>query len=721
MAKGPLRIALESFVDDNPIIQKWRDYWGAVQERETQLKTLRDHYSQNRPGQAIYYNILLAIPSAVYVWFGIGVADDFYKIKATNDEVNDTAQFISEFWQAVQGSGPVSDMADIMGAFVSEPLLQVFETVDEVTENDPKILVRRFHTLVNTMSAVNGVLASAVEAGTLGQMETVSKMFSQVYWNFGIGFLGWQTLAPALTAGMQAQLERYYNEKFRPERFNASELRDLYALGKLTEGQLRTEAKKLGWRDDDIQKWVDLAYRQLSESDIWALYHAGEIDATETSARLQGLGFSAADIPHLFTINERDDVSSTKAVSKSTAQKAYREGLISAEELSAFLQALDLNADEIALIIALEDMNRAQEIRSLSVAQIRSAWQDNILTDAEARYWLGQENFGTAEIDILLQTWQAEIAPKFVKLNRSTILGAYVEAILNRTEASAKLQSIGLTVDDAGLELDLVEARNPAAFGAPAPKPNKNLTVGILTQMVQEGLIIPSIMKTRLIEMNYSEADADALMSLAIQKAEQEPRILTQFSIERAYAAGILNRTEAADKLVDNEFEPDDIAIILDTVEQENPAVFAPETITALRIPSITALVQALQSEIITEAEYYAKAAAIGFQETDASMYLSIAIYNERKGSKTLSASQIGRAYERGIFGRGIAQERLNAQGYNDADADIFLRLYKSGVTDTEVWANMASGLIDPEDGINQLLGMGFTIEEIMEAIDDIT
>jgi hypothetical protein len=735
---------------------------------------------------------------------------------------------------------------------------------------------------------------------------------------------------------LQPPLERHYQKLYRPTRFSASELRDLYALGEISKEDLAEDARTAGWREQDIQQWIKLAFRTLNQGETFKAYNTGLIDETEAIKRLRVLGYDPADIPLLFQLHPKDDVGELRNFTSGTARRAYREGLISETELREILSGLNYQEREIELIIGIEDTRRTQEAKSLTMGQIKSAWEENVIVDAEARHWLELANFGPDEIGVILETWKAEIVPEFRRINTGTITGAYIEGIYTRNQAAEKLGSVGFEADDARLELDLVEARNPEAFGRDEPPPAKLLTPGTLSQLVTVGLITPLQMSVRLLSIGYNqddanllaeaariralpperplpqisierafiagvidrdtafeqlvnldfselaaneildtveaenaetfgqtpevriltlsastledlfisglltqdefgerlsqlgfiEADITLLVERALIRTTPQPLLFTQSTIERAYLSGIftpaetldhiqalgftlaqaetiidlietehpdvfdqtpgernryltagtledlligglitademsarlealdytfedaelltqraeqlaappvrilskeditrayilgvIDRTTALDKLIGLDFEPDDAEQILTVTEAGNPQVFAPSLSGSTRLPSIEALTTAVKNGLITVDEYFLKAQELGFSPADAAMYLSIATKNERKSTKTLSASQVGQAYDTGILSRGISLTRLSQMGYDDGDAQLLLRVRKDFIENTDIWDQLLAGNLDAFSVIAQLVNAHYSDQDIVNA-----
>lgn len=831
MAKGPLRIALERMAFDNLTPSGGPGWWNRVTARHKEWGDAMSELQRVSPsvygGQFIVYQF----SGILYTLTGWKYLIDDVRKTISKLKGSSPSQEFADLLRGVFSQPGAREIAEVIGTAVTEPILSLFEQYAGKDDRDPKEFARAFHGLIVTLST-SGTLADMLsETLSIGQIDAIGRGMQSVYWSLGLGFLGWQTLAPLLSSGLQPGLERYYNRLYRPMRFSASDLRDLYALGEITQADIRREAANIGWREGDIDQWIKLAFRTLGQGDIFKAYNTGLITQDEAVRRLRATGIDPDDIPLLFKLNPKKETDEAKDFSISTARSGFQQGIIPESELRAILKELNYSQREADIVISLEKAKKETDRRSLTISQIKSAWGENVITDSEVVHWLSEIGFSQGEIDLLLETWKAEIEPVFRKLNTGTITAAYVEGILTREQASLKLRDIGLSSDDASLELDLAEARNPDAFGRATPPPAKQLTPGILSDLVSTGLITPGQMadrlreigysdedanllaetarlrmlpkaKTlsqdtierayiagvlnleqsssaltqsgfsveqaavilstverenptifsqtpeernkqltpgtlesllvaglitademtnRLLQLGYSDVDTELLVNRAVQLATPPPRVLNPSLIQRAYLVGVLTREQAYSRLVSLDFTPDDANNFLTTVERENPAVFNPGAIQSTRLPSIQTLVSALQDGIITEEEYYARAQELGFSVNDARLYLSLAVNNERKSVKQLSASQITNAYKIDLFTWGDALNRLLQLGYNNDDATILLKLEKKQETDTDVWGQMLAGRLGPFDAIAQLLNDGYTDKEILAAFQKLS
>lgn len=715
--QGALRTAINDWIENNPIAELLSAWFAGAQDRGEEINQLLDGAATSLGFLVLPYLPLWVFGGMLYAVTGIDVFIGTLRTVGDLASFEDAVSRYREFWREAYRDDERNVALEAVGALISEPLLSAVDAIARSPDEPPEQYLRRIYGVLASLTLAPGVAASALEAASIGQLETPARVLDTLGRVLDLGFIGSATAAPLIEAGIVDNMRRSLRARYRPKRFSASELRDLFALGEISEGRLNSEARELGWREPDIGLWKRLAFRVLNESDIWSLYKAGEISRDEVAIRLRAKGYDPADIPLLFKVNTQDEALDAETVTRSTARRSYREGLIGEAEFRALLESLELAEREIDLLVAIEDLGRQTELRALTVSQIKAAWEENVLSDPEVRHYLQEEGFGPAEIDILLATWQLENEPRFRKLNKGTILGAYVAGVIDRAGARLKLVEVGLRPEDAALELDLVEIRNPEAFGQAEPPPPRSLSPGTLGELLEAGLIQPGEMQARLTDQGYTAEDADLLTQAAVMRAEEEARPLSQSLVERAYVSGVIDRQRAAMELRELDFADDVVEQILTTVEAEHPAVFAPDTVRALRLPSVGALAEALRSEIIDEGTYFARMAELGYERDSAELYLQLSLRQERKKTRALTRSQIERAYDEGIFSWGEAMLELTQQGYSDRDARITLDLVNKPIEDTEVWKLLRAGRVPAESAFQQLFSMGYTEEEINEAI----
>lgn len=670
MAPGPLRRAIEDFIATSPPSLSIKTYWEQCVGRSEELTELFNTvWPLNGLREYIWFTYFLGL-GIVYFWTGFSTAYEILNTMAHPPSIESVTDQVQVQIRKAFSSPAVADVIELIGTIITDPVFNLFEQYAGKDNVDPKDFARAFHGLMTGITTTGAISDAVAEVTSAGAIKAVGNMVQSVYWNLGLGFLGWQTMAPILSAGLQPGLTRYYQKLYRPMRFGASELRDLYALGAITPDRMREEARNLGWRDGDIEQWIRLAFRTLSASDVWQAWHEGKRDPDWVVERMRALGYDPADIPLMMQLNPAPPEHEIKDLSASTARASYREGLISAEQLRTYLTELDYSTAEINLIIGLEDLKREDQVKRLTVSQIKEAWTSNVLSDAEARHWLETAGFAGEQITLLMQTWAAEVQPTFRKVNSGTVIGAYVEHIYNRLQAYEKLLTIGFREEDATLELDLAELRNPEAFQPPAPPPPKLLTPGVLAELVFYGLLTPVAMQARLIAMGYTEADAALLSEAARLRTVQAPRPLPFSAVANAYVAGVIDRQTAREMLVALGYSEGGADIALDTLEAQFPQAFGAPPEVRIRQLTEGTLIDLTVARVITIDELRARLTELAYVPADIELVIVRVGQLMAPDVRIMTQSTVERAYITGVITREQTLARLVGMAFTPEDAE---------------------------------------------------
>jgi hypothetical protein len=724
--KGPLRQAIDNFISDNPITIWWNKTKDLEELRASSWDTQFRMLAQYDPQYKNLSNYQM-IARLMYIYLG-NTGDFNHYGKILGQFMGDKTTWIDRLGINLKDiidtgtSDPdVQKLIKVIGTIATEPILSTLESAVTAGDSDPKAIAQTFEGVITTMTTLSGVMNLIGEAASLGQIKAISEMFMQQYWNLGLGFLGWQVLSPLLDYGMKPSMQRYYAKLSRYQRFTETEMRDLYALGEVSQDDLKAALQEGGWRDQDIQQWIKLAYKSLPESDAWDLFDSGDMSQDELIGRLRGYGYDPADIPLMLKDHANQTDQEAKTVTLSTVRTSYKEDLISEAEYRSLLASLKKNPQEIDLLDQIDTAAKSQAARELSISQIKGAYTQGVITRIQAIHEISVLGYASDSATILMQTWDNENSPSFLKLNKSTILDAYRNGVISRGDASSKLQAIGYTPEDAELNIKLLEVKNPQILLPPDQRTSKVLTPGNLTALVVSGLLSPEDMQARLVTAGYSQSDAESLTDLARIKATQSTKPLTQSDISQAYVTGVITRDQAKTDLVNLGFEQDAAETILLTLEKENVAAFFPGSNNSLTAPSISVLVKAYNNGIIDQASYYAKAAEIGYSTDDANLYLLISESTASSTIKTLSQAQVADAYDGGYLTHAESQDRLTAMGYAVDDANLILRMKKADVSDTDQFTAMIAGTLNPDDAISALLADKYTATDIKAAFDQLS
>lgn len=623
--------------------------------------------------------------------------------------------FIGEQLEDAFSQPFVREFSEVMGALVMDPVIGLFESYASNPNPDPHEFSRSFHGFMISLGLAGSAADSILRIPLGNRAPKISELMSQMYWSLGLGFLGWQTLAPLLSSGLQPPLERYYNRLYRPSRFTASQSSDLFALGEWTADQMADYLRDQGWRDADIQTWIKLSYRSLSEGLLWDLYEQGTLTKAEMDGRLRAAGYDPADIPLLYKSHEPEEKTITQKFLISTVKAAFKAGRMSEIEFRAILSEQNYQAQIIDLLIQQLNTERQTEARELSEGNIRLLYVQRVIGRDEAQHYLEGLDY-TGEIPgQLIDAWDRQTLPKEARINKSTILEGYTDGVLTRDEAKDLLQrESGFTPDKAELVIKIEEAGRPEAE---TPVSVRAATLTQIADWVKNGLITRAEVEGRAELERFSTEDRERIVSLMFL-APPEVADVTELPLallQQAYIFGAITREDLLGRLEGRGLTPEDAELQVRTLELANPEVFGEFPIVLLRQPSVAALQLAFQRGFFDEATFRAKLEAQGYTLDAIEVFIFNAQYQLPADARKPTRGDLLSWLRESIIGRAEFIRRMTEQGYLSTDIDLYLQAEGPALEDTQIADLFVNGFLQPAGFVTLATEAGYTPEEIEE------
>ena len=627
----------------------------------------------------------------------------------------DPSVYLADKLHALGSAEATREISQVLGGLVMDPVIGLFESYAKDPEPDVHEFSRSFHGYMLALSWGGGILDSVLKVGLGDRAPSVKDALSQMYWSMGLGFLGWQTLAPLLSAGLQPNLTRYYNRLYTPTRFTPSQAADVWALGERDDGWMREYLTDQGWRPEDIDIWLKLSYRTLSEGVLWDLYHEGHIGKPEMDMRLRSLGYDPADIPSLYLAHEKEDVKEADRFLLSTVKRAFRDGRMDETEFRAILGEQGYLPKIVDLLVEQLVLDRQEEVKELNISQVRTLYNGRQIGRDEAVHYL-TAHLPSAELaEKMVSAWDQAALPKPARINTSTILEGFVDGVLTRAEAKALLiEEAGYPPDKAELIIKIEEAGVPEVVTAPEVAA---ASLSMLAGFVAAGLITRAELEIRAELERFSPEDRERIIELMYL---QEPEVtdvaeLPMARLESAYVFGIISRADLVDRLMARGLTPDDAEIQVAVLEAQHPEVFGPEVPVYLRQPSVGAIQLALQRGLIDEAGFRARLEAQGYSQDAIDMFLFNAQFQAPAEPRQPSKADVTRWLSKQVIGRAEFQRRMIQIGYTATDIQLYLQDVGLAVEDTQAAEWLIAGLLDLAGFAVIVEELGFTPEEIDE------
>jgi hypothetical protein len=692
----------------NEVGQGWYETVGAL-------------FQAGQIGQAF----LVTLAAVAYVLLGAAIFAPQRLVPHAKEITDDLAAFqaspqvyLRNKIDALMKDPGTREFTEFLGSIITEPVVALLEDYAARPDPDPHAFARSFHGIATGLPLAAKASDALANAALGDRAPKIGEVFTTIYWGLGLGFLGWQTLAPLLSSGLQPNLQRYYNKLYRPARFTPGQIQDLYALGKVTGGQFDDFLRELGWRDSDIAWYRELSYRPLSEGDCWKLYHDGVLDKSQMDARLRAFGYNTADFELIYKANPADDEASVKGYTVSTLKSALEKNLIGEDEFRSIMASLKYQQREIDLQVALIRAKQTQDARDLTTGQIKELYNQRVIGRDEAATNLRQLTYTAAVADSLIKAWDQEALPKAVRLNKSTILEAFAQGVYTRGQAVQALQEeAGYDGTRAELMVKVEEAqiKRQAMAGLPAPA-----TLAQLQGFVEYGLITRAELEGRAELQKYDDATRALLVNLMYAQLQVQPPTgqPSQGVLADAYIFGILSRDDYLARLEARGFTPEDAELQAQVVEAANPAAFGGAEDQPVKVPSAAALQLALQRGLIDEAGFRDRLAAQGYTDEAIVIASFNAQYQAPASPKSLTQSQVISLYKSTDITRADATRRLLGLGYTAPDAELLIRQVRLAPEDTDAGAYFLAGLLSEDGLILALDAEGFSFDEIQAFLD---
>jgi len=601
-------------------------------------------------------------------------------------------------------SPTIREALQTMGALIFDSIMGVFEYEGPSTPAKAMEAARSFMALQTGFTGAGLVADLLSEIPSLGQVDRLGDAIQGMYFATGLNWLPWVMLGPITRASIARPLEEYFSEKYRPERFTASQVASLYASRYIDLPTAVEYFRKLGYQERDIDLWLASARRDLSLGEIFDAWDKGILDEQTVIARLQRLGYKSEDIPILIQTHRMEQQDENVRYYIGSLRKALREGLIDPAEFRNILSEMGVAKEAIDLEIELAKLDAEDKIRDLSTGHIKKAYITGTITEEEARHALMEIGYSGYSIDVLIRTWNAERAPKVLKLNRTNIINAWLSGAISERKAREKLSEIGYTPEDIDIIIEDTKLRHPEIPAYPEPLKPPKLPLSVLRSAYIEDVVDRDEVEKRLADAGWTPEDIKVIIATWTKAKEEEPRPLTPSAIERAFKSQVISEETARKKLAELGYKDEDIETMIRTwiVEAEYP----------IKWPSVDALATALEYGIIEPADVMKSLTDQGYPESVARMYLQIMLHKPPPHVTPIPRTKIEEAYREEIIDKYEALMRLTLLDYTLEDAELLLRLVRNDWRGGNIVRCYTMGLIPYDLALKCLVALGVPEEE---------
>lgn len=204
------------------------------------------------------------------------------------------------------------------------------------------------------------------------------------------------------------------------------------------------------WRD----KLKAITYLTPGRIDLRRMYQAGVIDRPRLVRGYLDLGYRQEDAELLARFAGSSGSSTGKDLTAAQLATEYEARYLNATDYTAALEHLGYSAEEAAQLVALGDRKRIARARDQRVNRIHTSYVGHKISLDDARAALDAAEIPAEARDLMLTEWEGERDANVTRLTRAQIKKAYAKSLRPREWAHDLLTDQGMSADEADLYLD---------------------------------------------------------------------------------------------------------------------------------------------------------------------------------------------------------------------------------------------------------------------------
>ena len=332
------------------------------------------------------------------------------------------------------------------------------------------------------------------------------------------------------------------------------------------------------WRDQMIQ----IAYNPITRIDLRRMFRAGALTEAEVRRGYLDLGYAPVNADKIVEWVKREAAGVSKELPSGAILRAYRKRLLTRQDAAAALEDLELSPDAVDVLLDLEDLTLEEDRADLLEDITRKDYKAGSITRDQAGAQLAEIGVPQERVNLLLDLWTVETAPRTATLTAAELQRAFREGTLTEPYTRQRLKALGFNEADIDVKLAL-------ATPEPAPPDPPDLSLAQLQAATRRGFL-STFLNVRewlddVIELEvatgediraltdilrgrgYGEVDATILVALTFPApdvpAPPKERTLTAAQVLRAFKGATIDAGEVIGRLRAMGYSERDIAILL--------------------------------------------------------------------------------------------------------------------------------------------------------------
>lgn len=195
--------------------------------------------------------------------------------------------------------------------------------------------------------------------------------------------------------------------------------------------------------------------RLIPQETIRVLYREGVYSVEQTTIGLRAHGFSAEDTAALIASVHVDANAQTRELTRAQVVDLYEEQLLDTSEALSMLKDLGYDEDSARSMIELADLKKLRSFINSAITKVKAAYVTGKIDEAMTSASLDALGVPVGQRDNLFYLWDIERTTITKTLTAAQIRQAFNKDLMPRNEAMARLMAQGYDETDADLFLQL--------------------------------------------------------------------------------------------------------------------------------------------------------------------------------------------------------------------------------------------------------------------------
>jgi len=303
-------------------------------------------------------------------------------------------------------SGAVDGLTQKFSKDIMERLLGLIVPTGEITEE------KGFNSAANYLSINMQFQMSAWllhllgDVQSFGMFKSLKDLPNAISWSFGLGWLSWLVMGTPFQVSIVEPMRWKYNARLRPSRMSEGQLMEALRKEAINNREWNEQLEALGWRDFDKGVLYEITEKDYSDAILREGLYNGFFHPDKVTSELRRKGYSRGRDQNMLAFWRHQRKMKILEDYVKEYEDLFIDDKVTEGELKAAYQELYYDNDEINVLIEIAKLKKIKA-RSLTIGNIKSAYDKKVIGIAKARSMLANRGFTPEDIDVLIRTWQA--------------------------------------------------------------------------------------------------------------------------------------------------------------------------------------------------------------------------------------------------------------------------------------------------------------------------